>query len=174
MGTRPDRLRHDGFGIASLIATTPASALVDETRRKRALVVSCVVLIIAVNFALLIWPVTWIVGISHAAMGIAAAAIGPAILGLNLGLVGQNGLSHQLGQNQAYNHAGNAAAAIPAALSGYFYGVEAVFILMAVMAAFSILFVLQIDLAEIDHKAARGAGENTSSSTGFLNVLPRL
>lgn len=40
---------------------------------------------------------TWVVGISQAATGIASAAIGPAIRGLTLGLVGQDGLSHQLG-----------------------------------------------------------------------------
>ncbi len=99
LGWVPDQI---GFvmtvaGIASLIATTPAGALVDTTRRKRALVVGCAILIIAVNFALLIWPTTWVVGISQAATGIAAAAIGPAILGMTLGLVGQDGLSHQLG-----------------------------------------------------------------------------
>lgn len=173
MGWAPDQI---GFvmtvaGIASLVATTPAGALVDATRYKRALVVGCATLIIVVNFALLLWPVTWVVGLSQAATGIAAAAIGPAILGLTLGLVGQNGLSHQLGQNQAYNHAGNAAAAILAAVGGYFFGIQAVFILMAIMALFSIIFVLRIDPAKINHKAARGADEKSSANVGFLTVL---
>lgn len=158
-------------GFASLIATTPAGMLADATRYKRLLVVGCAVLVATVNLVLLFWPQTWFIAFSQVATGIAAAAIGPAILSLTLGLVGQTGLAHQLGQNQAYNHGGNATAAVLAALAGYFYGVEAVFYLMAFMAALTIFLVLRINPAEIDYEEARGLDKTTHQTINIAQVF---
>ncbi|MGP9765221.1 MFS transporter [Halomonas sp. AOP13-D3-9] len=175
LGWAPDEI---GFvmtvaGFASLLATTPAGMLADATRFKRLLVVGCALLVAVVNLVLLVWPQTWFITFSQVATGIAAAAIGPAILSLTLGLVGQAGLAHQLGQNQAYNHAGNATAAVLAALTGYFYGVEAVFYLMALMAIITVFLVLNINPQEIDYKEARGQGKHTHQFEGITEVFRR-
>jgi MFS family permease len=158
-------------GFASLLATTPAGMLADATRYKRLLVIGCAVLVATVNLVLLFWPQTWFIAFSQIATGIAAAAIGPAILSLTLGLVGQTGLAHQLGQNQAYNHGGNATAAVLAALVGYFYGVEAVFYLMAFMATLTIFLVAMINPDDIDYEEARGLDKTTHQSIGITQVF---
>ncbi|MCL5424561.1 MFS transporter [Halomonas sp. NPDC076908] len=158
-------------GFASLLATTPAGMLADATHFKRLLVICCALLVATVNLVLLFWPQTWFIAFSQIVTGIAAAAIGPAILSLTLGLVGQIGLAHQLGQNQAYNHGGNATAAILAALIGYFYGVEAVFYLMAFMAALTIFLVLKINPADIDYEEARGLDKTTHQSVSIKQVF---
>lgn len=175
LGWAPDEI---GFvmtvaGLASLLATTPAGMLADATRFKRLLVIVCALLVAVVNLVLLLWPQTWLIAISQIATGIAAAAIGPAILSLTLGLVGQSGLAHQLGQNQAYNHAGNATAAVLAALAGYVYGVEAVFYLMALMAIVTVLLVLMIRPEEIDYDEARGLDKTSHQSESIVNVFRR-
>lgn len=175
LGWAPDEI---GFvmtvaGLASLLATTPAGMLADATRFKRLLVVVCALLVSVVNLVLLLWPQTWLITFSQIATGLAAAAIGPAILSLTLGLVGQSGLAHQLGQNQAYNHAGNATAAVLAALAGYVYGVEAVFYLMALMAMVTVVLVLMIRPEEIDYDEARGLDKTRHHSESIVNVFRR-
>ena len=108
------------------------------------------------SLAILIAPGFAFVTASQIATGIAGAAIGPAIAGLTLGIVRQDGLAAQLGRNEAWNHAGNVAAAAGAGFFGYEFGVTAVFILMTVMAVGSIIAVATIRPADIDHDVARG------------------
>lgn len=173
LGWAPDEI---GFvmtigGLAGLVATTPAGWLVDATRFKRLLLAACALIVILVNGALLVSPVAWVVGLSQVATGLAAAAIGPAIMGLTLGLVGQDALSDQLGKNEAFNHAGNATAAILAGILGSFVGVEAVFGLMLLMGVLTLVFLFQIQPRDIDHRVARGLDDDNASSAGFLDVL---
>jgi predicted MFS family arabinose efflux permease len=71
-------------------------------------------------------------------------------------LVGQKGYAHQVGRNEAFNHAGNVTAAVLGGTFGYVFGIGAVFIVMAVMAVASMLAVWFIDPKRLDHRAARG------------------
>jgi MFS family permease len=145
-------------GIAGMAVTTPFGALVDRLRFKRAIIVAAAIVIALASTAVLWHPNFTVVTFSQVATGIGGAAIGPAIAAVTLGLVHQRGFAHQLGRNQAYNHAGNVAAAALAGLSGYLFGFGAVFLVLAIMAAFSVAATLRIDADEIDHRAARGAG----------------
>ncbi|MEO9061122.1 MAG: MFS transporter [Nitrosospira sp.] len=143
-------------GLAGMVATTPLGMLVDATRAKRGiLIVSaiCVVAACTLNYFL---PSFGVTAAAQMATGIAAAAIGPALAGITLGIVGQRGYPHQLGRNESFNHGGNAFAAIAAGLSGYMFGIGAVFALMAAMALGSIYSTLRIAPGDIDHAAARG------------------
>ncbi len=54
--------------------------------------------------------------LSQVATAIAGAAIGPAVIGITLGIFRHSGFNHHNGINQSYNHAGNA---VGAALSGF-------------------------------------------------------
>ncbi|MFX5555258.1 hypothetical protein ABTE11_23530, partial [Acinetobacter baumannii] len=76
---------------------------------------------------------------------------GPAIAGLTLGIVGQQGLPSQLGKNEAWNHGGNVFSAALAGALGYFWGLPAVFVLMAVMAVASLVCLSRIRPEDIDH-----------------------
>lgn len=160
-------------GIAGMVVTTPAGALVDRTRAKRAIVVATAVLITVASIAILFWPVFTVVSGAQVVSGIAGAAIGPAIAAVTLGLVRQSGFAHQLGRNEAFNHSGNVAAAALAGVSGYFFGLGAIFVILAVMAIFSIAATLAINPREIDHRAARGAAENKDDGVAKFAVLLR-
>jgi predicted MFS family arabinose efflux permease len=94
--------------------------------------------------------------IAQSISGIAGAAIAPAIAGITLGLVKQTGYAHQIGRNEAFNHAGNVTAAVLAGGFGYLFGIGAVFAVMAAMAATSLVATSFIDPNKIDHRAARG------------------
>ena len=161
-------------GIAGMLATTPLGALADASKAKRFMVGFCAALVIVASLAILFIPNFAFVTASQIATGIAGAAIGPAIAGLTLGLVGQDGLAHQLGRNEAWNHGGNVFAAAGAGFFGYEFGLPAVFILMTVMAAGSIAAILMINPKDVDHDVARGlehkTGEDREAPSGF-NVL---
>lgn len=158
-------------GIAGMLATTPLGALADASKAKRFMVAFCALLVIVASLAILFIPTIAFVTASQIATGIAGAAIGPALAGLTLGLVGQSGLSHQLGRNEAWNHGGNVFAAAGAGFFGFEFGLTAVFILMTLMAAGSISAVLLIKADDIDHDAARGIeakeGSDRQPPSGF-------
>lgn len=158
-------------GIAGMLATTPLGALADASRAKRFMVAFCATLVIVASLAILFIPNFTFVTASQIATGIAGAAIGPALAGLTLGLVGQSGLAAQLGRNEAWNHGGNVFAAAGAGFFGYEFGLTAVFILMTLMAAGSIIAVLLIKPGDIDHDVARGlekkSGEDREPPSGF-------
>jgi MFS family permease len=123
-------------GIAGMVVTTPAGALVDRTRHKRTIVVATAIIITVASLAILIRPDFAVVSGAQIISGIAGAAIGPAIAAITLGLVRQTGFAHQLGRNEAFNHGGNVVAAALAGGIGYFAGLGAVFVILAVMALF--------------------------------------
>ena len=163
-------------GIAGMLATTPLGALADATRAKRAIVGVCAVLVIVASLAILFMPTVPFVAGSQIATGVVGAAIGPAIAALTLGLVGQNGLARQLGHNEAWNHGGNVVAAALSGILGYWYGLPAVFALMTVMAAGSLVALSMIDPADIDHDTARGLEKSAETSQrsapeGFLAIF---
>ncbi len=143
-------------GIAGMLATTPAGALTDAVRAKRLVVGLGSVLVVAGSLLLLAAPGFPLTALSQVGTGIVGAVIGPAMAGLTLGLVGQQGLPAQLGRNEAWNHAGNVCSAALAGALGYRWGLPAVFVLMAVMALASLGCLLRIRPGDIDHDVARG------------------
>ncbi|WP_126945324.1 MFS transporter [Xanthomonas sp. BRIP62409] len=160
-------------GIAGMLATTPAGALVDTTRRKRAVVVvGCLAILLATA---LIWlhPTSSGVVTAQIVSALAAAGIGPALTGITLGLVHARGFDHQLARNQVANHAGNMLAAVLAGWLGWRFGFAAVFVLTAAFGVLAIAAVLLIPSAAIDHRAARGLGQadGADSLSGWRVLL---
>lgn len=143
-------------GLAGMLAATPLGALADATRAKRALIAACALAVIIASLGLLAMPTLVVTAGSQIITGLAGAAIGPALAALTLGLVGQDGLPHQLGRNEAFNHAGNFFAALLAGWLGWQFGVAAVFWLMAGMAAASLAALMFVRPQDIDHDVARG------------------
>jgi MFS family permease len=160
-------------GIAGMVVTTPAGALIDRTRRKRTIVVATATIVTIASLAILIRPDFAVVGGAQVISGIAGAAIGPAIAAITLGLVHQRGFAHQLGRNEAFNHGGNVVAAALAGGIGYFAGLGAVFVILAVMAVCSIIATWFIDARRIDHRAARGATQSKEDGVASFAVLLR-
>lgn len=143
-------------GIAGMLATTPMGALIDASRAKRLLLALGAILVIAGTLALFISTSFAVTAASQIGTGIVGAVIGPAIAGITLGIVGQERLPHQLGINEAWNHGGNVVSAVLAGGLGYYWGLPAVFVLMALMACGSLVCICQIRSQDIDHDIARG------------------
>ncbi|PQV43941.1 MFS transporter [Paraburkholderia sp. BL21I4N1] len=149
-------------GIAGMLATSPAGALVDGTRHKRALIVVAGVMTVLASGLLLVSHDYWTVAASQVATAITGAAIGPAMAGITLGVARQSGFDRQFGRNQVANHAGNVVAAALSGWLGWRYGFGAVFALSAVFGVLSILAVVMIRSDSIDHQAARGQAQHES------------
>lgn len=161
-------------GVAALITQTPAGALVDSSRAKRALIViaalvvtvSCLVLPFVSSFSL--------VALTQALSAVAASIFAPAISAITLGITGPRAFTRRTGRNETFNHAGNACAALLAGLSAYLFGPVAVFYLMAIMALASVCAVAFVSAEAIDHDLARGLeprGTNHPQPSGFTVLL---
>jgi MFS family permease len=147
-------------GVAGMIVTTPAGALIDATKSKRAYVIIPGIFTVAASAIILISQEFWVVTASQVATAIAGAAIVPAVTGITLGMVHQKGFNRQNGHNQAFNHAGNLVSAGLSGFLGWQFGFGAVFLLAALFGAFSIISILLIPTDAIDNHVARGIGED--------------
>ena len=158
-------------GIAGMVATAPLGALVDRVHAKRFLMVIAALGTVLGSFVILYLPSFGATTASQIATGIAGAVIAPAISGITLGLVRQKGFTHQMGRNEAYNHAGNVAAALACGLFGYLFGLAAVFVVMAAMALASLAALSFIDPGKIDYDAARGASGKRGEKVKGFSIL---
>jgi predicted MFS family arabinose efflux permease len=151
-----------GGGIAGMIMTTPAGAVIDATTNKRTFVIIPGIFTVIASAVILVSQSFWVVAASQVATAIAGAAIVPAVTGITLGIVRQAGFNRQNGRNQAFNHAGNMVGAALSGFLGWKFGFGAVFILAAVFGALSIISVLIIPKKAIDDHVARGSSDDSS------------
>ncbi len=143
-------------GIAGLVTQTPAGALIDRTKYKRAIIAAAALL---VTLSCLVLPFTssfTLVALTQALSSVAASVFAPAIAAISLGITGPRAFTRRTGRNETFNHAGNACAALLAGGFAYLFGPVAVFYLMAAMALASILAVSFVSADAIDHDVARG------------------
>ncbi|MEY8014680.1 MFS transporter [Mycobacterium servetii] len=142
--------------IVGMAAVAPAGALVDATRHKRACVILAGSAAVAAAAVILTAHNFWVIAAAQATMCVSGATIAPALIGITLGVVGQDGFAKQFGRNQAYNHAGNMAGAGIGGLLGLAFGYVGVFGLAAMFAVATIAAVLAIPPGHIEHHIARG------------------
>lgn len=162
--------------IATVIAQTPAGALIDRLRQKRLLIVLAAFFVSLGCVSIALFPAFPVVIGGQVLIGLAAAVFPPAIAAITLGLVGRDRLDGRVGRNEAFNHSGNVIAAVLAALIGQFVARKGIFFLVAGMAIASGFCVRQIREREIDHDAARGGDnenpkEEKSGNGGILKLL---
>ncbi len=143
-------------GVAGMLMTAPAGALIDATSRKRMYVVISAIFTAIASAIVLYWQNFWLVSISQVATAIAGSVIGPAVIGITLGITRQAGFNRQNGHNQAYNHAGNVVGAALSGWLGFRFGMPAIFLLAVLFGVLSIVSVLLIPAKAIDDRAARG------------------
>ncbi|HEY0329977.1 MAG TPA: MFS transporter [Rhodopseudomonas sp.] len=144
--------------VAGIVAQTPAGALIDASKAKRALIVGAAVAVTLASLTLPFIHSFAAVAATQALAAAAAAIFPPAIAAVTLGIVGPRAFARRIGRNEAYNHAGNAAAATLAGLFAYGFGPIVVFWLLAAMALASVLATLAIPRDAIDDAVARGLG----------------
>ncbi|MCM2290981.1 MFS transporter [Allorhizobium sp. BGMRC 0089] len=160
-------------GVIGMIATPLFGALVDSLPYKRSMIILPVLLVTAMALWTLASPDAASVFGGQSATALVGAVIGPALMGLTLGLVGEKAFSAQVSRNEIWNHAGNVCA-----LAGVFvltdrFGQSGVVGLMIVAAAATIAATLSIRAADIDQDAARGFNPdgNHHPAPSHLSVL---
>jgi MFS family permease len=160
-------------GVAGMLMTTPAGAVVDATRHKKLYVIIPGICTVVASGLILLSQNFWLVTVSQVATAVAGAAIGPAVSGITLGMVRQAGFNRQNGHNQALNHAGNMVGAGLSGLLGWQFGFTAVFWLAALFGVLSIISVLMIPSASIDDDEARGLDSRSGDGgkIGGITVL---
>jgi predicted MFS family arabinose efflux permease len=146
-------------GLAGVLAQTPAGALVDLLRSKRALIASGVAALATGALLIALAPSFWPVMASQVLIGGTSSLFIPAICAISLGLVGHAAFDARQGRNQTFNSAGNVTAAVLMGLIGYFISNRSVFLFVVVLAVPTIATLFLINPAEIDYQLARGAKE---------------
>ena len=156
--------------IGTVLAQTPAGALIDRIRWKRLAVALAAAVVAAGCVVLYLVPTLVVVVAAQTAIGAAAAIFPPAVAALSLGLVGRAAMARRTGRNEAFNHGGNVVAAALAGGLAYLVGYGAMFLLVAGMAAASAVAVLLIRESEIDHELARGADDGGGRRGGAVGI----
>jgi MFS family permease len=147
--------------LAGLLAQTPAGALIDATRAKRAVVASAALAVTLASLLLPWLPTFWPVALSQAIAHAAAAVFAPAVAAITLGVVGRKAFASRVGRNESFNHAGNACAAAAAGVGAYVWGPVVVFFVLAAMSVASLVSVLAVPASAINHDLARGLHDET-------------
>jgi predicted MFS family arabinose efflux permease len=160
-------------GVAGILAQTPAGALVDASRSKRALV-GAAVTAVALGALVLAWrPSLWPVMGAQVLIGASSSVFIPAICAMSLGIVGRAAFDARQGRNQTLNSAGNVTAAVAMGILGYLVSNRSVFFLVVAFAVPTLIALLAIRPGEIDNALARGArpGEARGKATGLSKLL---
>ncbi|MGF6722265.1 MFS family permease [Paraburkholderia sp. GAS41] len=144
-------------GAAAAICQIPAGLLVDAVRVKRLLIAISGLLVGTGCLLIAVFPKLPTVLAAQITLGAASAIIPPCLAALSLGIVGRKLLPARISRNEAFNHAGNFAAALLAGGLGQYVGVIWLFYLICGFAVASALVVLLIKPKDIDHELARGA-----------------
>lgn len=164
-------------GIAGIVAQTPAGALVDRVRSKRALIAGAVVALAAGALMLAIWPRFWPVMVAQTLIGGVSSVFIPAVAAITLGLVGHRLMDRRQGRNQAFNSAGNVFAALAMGGLAFHFSNRAIFYFVVALAIPTCLCLLWINPSEIDYDLARGCRDGESSNqprdqpAGVLTLL---
>ena len=143
--------------LAQVIAQTPAGALIDKLRQKRALLSVGIVMIAAACLATVWLTSLPVVTGAQALIGIAGAIFPPCLAAVALGLVGRQRMDHQMGTNQAFNAGGNMFAALALGCIGYYLGMKWMFYLVGGLCIAALVCVSSIKSDDIDYDLARGA-----------------
>jgi predicted MFS family arabinose efflux permease len=146
-------------GIAGILTQTPAGALVDFLRSKRALVALGVAALAAGALLIALFPSFWPVMAAQVLVGGTSSVFVPAICAMSLGIVGRAAFDTRQGRNQTFNSAGNVTAALSMGLLGYLVSNRSIFFFVVALAVPTIFVLLLIRPAEIDYEVARGANE---------------
>lgn len=152
-------------GLMGIALHAPIGALIDATRAKRGLIVGGAWVLAALGVAIATYPTLAIVFVADLGMALLGAVFAPTVAAITLGLFGSQGVAAQLGRNAAFDRFGNLFIAAVAAVAGTQFGQRGVFYMLPLFAGFSIIAVLSIPAAAIDHQRARGL-DDTRLGTG--------
>jgi len=173
-GWSPDRvgLALTVGGIVTVLLQTPAGAIVDTFRSKRAVLAGAIAAIGFAGLILAFRTTTLFIDLSQVLIGAAGSFLGPAVAAITLGIVGQRAFDHQFGRNQGFNSAGNVVAALLLGAVGYELGNRAIFLATIGLAIPALIALALIDPRQIDHSRARASNCNSGEDQASrLHVL---
>lgn len=147
-------------GVLGMVATPLFGAWVDASHKKRTLIIIPVVLVNAAALWTIASPGNASVFGGQSATAIVGAIVGPALMGLTLGVVGEKRFSHQVSRNEFWNHLGNVASLAGIYAATVLFGLNGIIGLMVLTAIAAVFATLAIDPNRIDHKVARGLADD--------------
>lgn len=152
-------------GLGALLLQTPAGVITDRVNARRALFAGmCVVTGVCFSLLPLFAKSFWWVNAQLFFAGAAGAFFVPVLAALAISLVGHAALPKLMGENQAWNHAGNIVSAVLAILIVARLGIRALFYAVGIssfLAAATVFLMRTSDLdpyratGRIDHRAGR-------------------
>ncbi|WP_460451076.1 MFS transporter [Alsobacter sp. SYSU BS001988] len=147
-------------GLIGICAHAPLGALIDATRRKRALLVAATALLAAAAVAIVTVPTAPVVFAADVVMAVLGAIFAPVVAALTMGLVPPAALAARFGRNAAFDKMGNVFIAVAAAAVGSWFGQQAVFWLVPLFGAAAVAAILAIPGDAVDHRRARGLDDD--------------
>ena len=145
-------------GVGGLTCTTPIGAWVDQSQRKRELLMLAVAIIAVGAIAIVSFKSIYLIGVAQLLIGIGDTALAPLLAAITLGIVAHSVFAERMSRNEAFNNAGNATRSALAAALGYAFGLQYVAITVVLSSIATVLVVRGIRPEAIDDVVAR-AGE---------------
>ncbi len=153
-----------GGGMAGIIAQTPAGALADRVRSKRALI-ACGLVALALGALLIaVTPAFWPVMAAQTLIGVSSSVFGPTVVAISLGVVGRQLFDRRQGRNQTFNSAGNVVAAVAMGFIGYFLSNRGIFFFVVAFTIPTLWALSRIRSSEIDYEVARGSDDGAPAA----------
>lgn len=151
------------FGMSQFLFQTPAGYIMDYTDRKCAclafasVTTTTLTLLTALTAQEYGANLGWMIFIKFL-QGAVTALIPPGLNSITQGIVGSEGMTKQVSQNEMRNHAGTAIIVLTGSLMAFYMYPEIglLFLVSPVACAGVVFFLFKIDPADIDHNAARG------------------
>lgn len=159
-------------GLGTLLFQTPAGLITDRVTARRALfAVMCVVTGVCFTILPLFPHRFWWVNSQLFLAGVAGAFFAPVLAALALSLVGHRGLPKLMGENQAWNHAGNIVAALLAIAVVARLGIPGLFYFVGIASFFAALSVFWIKASELDPYLATGRLDHQPDGVPIRKLL---
>ncbi len=143
-------------GIVGILAHPAVGAFIDQTRAKRALLISGAFVLAACGLAIVFAPYAPVVFLADVIMAVLGGVFAPTVAAVTLGLTETDALPKRLGRNAAFDRAGNVFIAALFGLVGVTMSQKAPFFLAPVFAVMATLAALSIPGDAINHDRARG------------------
>lgn len=159
--------------LSQIITQTPAGALVDYSKSKRAIIGFGVIILALCSFFIAIFPNFWPILIAQTLIGSTSSLFIPAVCAISLGIVGQQSFDARQGRNQMFNSAGNVFAAVLMGAIAYYISNQAIFFLIILFTIPVIFSLLLIDPNDINYEQARGENNqrNENKIARFSDLL---
>jgi MFS family permease len=143
--------------VVGLLIQVPGGELLDAVQSKRLVAALAIVTVACSALILALWPRFAPALFAEMLLGATGGLLGPAVVAISLGLVGNEGLPDRLGRNQRFAAIGGFCAAGLMGLLGYLFSNQVIFFAGAALAVPTLLALARIGAGEVHFARACGA-----------------